>query len=96
MTILHAQPYDTSATGFYFDSKDSFQAKAQTNRNDFGHPVEEYEIQFINGEAIDCALADAWNINQVNIGGYFDVVDGWEYGDKLIFIVAVGEVGYDY
>jgi hypothetical protein len=34
MTQLHAQPYDISASGFYFDSLKDYQAKAVNARND--------------------------------------------------------------
>ena len=59
MTQLHAQPYDLSATGFYFEAVEEFDAKAKANRNDYGQQVEEYEIQFIDGDDIDCDLAKA-------------------------------------
>lgn len=93
MTQLYAQPYDLSATGFYFQSSEEFQTKAANTRNDYGDAVEEFEIQFIDGENIDCALAKAWGINQANIGPYFDAVDEWDNDDKIKFIIAVGEVG---
>lgn len=96
MTQLHAQPYDLSATGFYFESLEEFQAKATKARNAYGAPVEEFEIQFIDGEDIDCALAKAWAIHQADIGPYFDAVDGWEDHDKIKLIIAVGEVGYSF
>ena len=94
MTQLHAQPYDISANGFYFESLDELTKKAAENRNDYGDPVEEYEIQFTDGNAIDCALADAVAINQANIGQYFDIVEAWSHDDKLRYILAVGECGY--
>ncbi|WP_299624300.1 hypothetical protein [uncultured Tateyamaria sp.] len=57
MTIqLHAQPYDLAATGFCFEDYDDYAQKATKLRNDYGDPVEEFEIQFIDGEAIDCDL----------------------------------------
>ena len=52
MTQLHAQPYDISAQGFYFDTAEEYRQKAAKNRNDFGGIVEEYEIQFIDGDSI--------------------------------------------
>ena len=94
MTQLHAQPYDLAATGFYFGSLEEYQTKAAKLRNDYGDPVEEFEIQFIDGEGIDCDLAKAIGINQANIGQYFDAVDGWDDHDKTIVILAVGECGY--
>lgn len=90
MTQIHAQPYDLAANGFYFESLAEFQTKAKANRNDYGQPVEEYELQFIDGDAIDCDLATAWAINQANIGQYFDAVDDWDDHGKRMFIIAVG------
>lgn len=96
MTQLHAQPYDLAATGFFFESFEDFKAKAKTNRNDYGAPVEEYEIQFIDGEEIDCALATAIGINQVTIKRYFEIVDDWSDDGKRRYILAVGECGYSF
>ena len=56
MTTLYAQPYDISATGFYFDSLEEYTQKAAKNFNSFGGLVEEYELQFIDGERIDSVL----------------------------------------
>jgi hypothetical protein len=44
MTTFYAQPYDISATGFYFDTTEQFDAKIRTIKNDYGQPVEEFEI----------------------------------------------------
>lgn len=95
MTIqLHAQPYDISAVGFYFDSYDDYAAKVATLRNTHGDPVEEFEIQFIDGEGIDCDLARAIGLNQANLKQYLDAVDEWDEDDKTSVILAVGECGY--
>ena len=75
MTKFYAQPYDLSATGFYFDDAESFQAKIKSIRNVYGQPVEEFEIQFIDGDNIDCDLAKAWGINQANILRFIEVVE---------------------
>ena len=47
--IYHATPYDVSAIGFYFKTYDEYVEKAASHRNAHGSPVEEYEIQFIDG-----------------------------------------------
>ncbi|UWR77120.1 antirestriction protein ArdA [Phaeobacter inhibens] len=96
MPQLHAQPYDLDAIGFYFESLEEYANKASKNCNGFGDPVEEYEIQFVDGDHIDCALAKAWGVNQANIGGYFAACDEWEDYQKQIFIIAVGEIGYGF
>lgn len=97
MTVtLHAQPYDITACGFYFESAEDYAAKAAKARNAYGHPVEEFEIQFIDGEEIDCALAEAIGLNQANIVQYFDAVDSWDEDGKTRVILAVGECGYTF
>ncbi|MCE8001177.1 MAG: antirestriction protein ArdA [Rhodobiaceae bacterium] len=97
MTItLHAQPYDISARGFYFTTADDYDEKAKCLRNTYGDPVEEFEIQFIDGERIDCDLAKAIGINQANFRDYLDCVEAWEDWEKINVIIAVGECGYDF
>lgn len=96
MPQLHAQPYDITANGFYFESLEDYAYKASSNRNDYGDPVEEYEIQFIDGDHIDCDLAKVWGINQANIEPYFVACESWGDHEKVVFIIAVGEVGYGF
>lgn len=71
MTQLFAQPYDISATGFYFETAEEYKKNATALRNEYGDPVEEFEIQFIEGEFIDCDLAKAIGLNQVNFTRFF-------------------------
>ena len=96
MIQLHAQPYDTSANGFYFQTVEDYAGKVKNLRNDYGDPVEEFEIQFIDGKNIDCELAEAWGINQANIEEFFNAVDDWEDDQKIRYIIAVGEGGYSH
>ncbi len=96
MTTFFAQPYDIAASGFYFEDQEGFEKQIGSVRNDYGQPVEEFEIQFIDGEAIDCALAKAWGINQANIIRCLEVLDEWEDHEKYSFIIAVGECGYSF
>lgn len=96
MTQLHAQPYDISASGFYFESLEEYQQKASINRNDYGDEVEEYEIQFIDGDDLYCALFTALGVSQCNIGAYFKVCEDWDDHEKINVILAVDECGYDF
>lgn len=89
-----AQPYDISASGFLFDDYDDYTNRAAALRNAHGDPVEEFEIQFIDGEAIDCALAKAVGLNQANLAQFFAAVEDWDNDDKTRMILAVGECGY--
>ena len=96
MTILFAQPYDTSASGFYFESFDDYAAKSSGLKNDNDQSVEEFEIQFVDGDDIDSALADAWGLTQLHLSAFFDAVDKWDTHQKHRFIIAVGECGYNF
>jgi hypothetical protein len=75
---LYAQPYDTNAEGFCFSSYEEFREKAFLATNSFGDPVEEFELQFINGEAIDDQFASSWIPNQATIVDFFDAIDEWD------------------
>lgn len=95
MTLLfYAQPYDISAEGFYFRDADEYGKKAATLKNRYGQPVEEFEIQFIDGEQIDCELAKTWEINQANIAEFIEATDDWDDDQKTRYLIAVGECGY--
>ena len=93
-TVLYAQPYDLAASGFYFEDYDSYRAKATALRNDYGQPVEEFEIQFIDGVEIDGQLAEAICVNQGNLGQFFEAVEEWDDDQKMRVIIAVWECGY--
>lgn len=94
MTQLYAQPYNISAEGFYFTSVQEYEQRSKGVTDDFGLPVEEFEIQFIDGEAIDADLAKAWGVNQANLRHFLRAVEEWCEDGKTRFIVAVGECGY--
>ncbi|EFO34060.1 conserved hypothetical protein [Roseibium sp. TrichSKD4] len=94
--LLHAQPYDISATGFYFKTAEEYDRKVRGLKNAYGDPVEEFEIQFIDGEEIDCELAKAIGINQANFRDYLICGEDWEDWHKINTIIAIGELGYDF
>ncbi|MCK4945033.1 MAG: antirestriction protein ArdA [Alphaproteobacteria bacterium] len=94
--LLHAQPYDISANGFYFHNFEEYQQKSSTLRNDYGAPVEEFEIQFIDGDDLDCALFKALDIHQGNFDAFFTACEEWNEDQKIKVIIAVGEAGYSF
>jgi hypothetical protein len=95
-TVLFAQPYDISAEGFYFASVEQYQEKSANNRNSIGLPVEEYEIQFIDGDLLDAELFKAVSVNQSNFGAFLDACNYWNTDQKRKVIIAVGECGYGF
>lgn len=96
MTTLYAQPYDISASGFYFDNQETYDDKIARLRNDYGQPVEEFEIQFIDGDNLDGELFEALNIHQGNFGHFLEVIDTWDRSEKINVIIATREMGYTF
>ncbi len=97
MTILlYAQPYDIAAEGFYFRTVEEYDKNVAALKNNYGQPVKEFELQFIDGELIDCELAKAIGINQVNFAKFLECTEEWEDHEKIRFIIAVGECGYSF
>lgn len=94
--ILFAQPYDISAIGFHFASVEGFQKKSARVRNSFGLPVEEFEIEFIEGDELNAQLFKAVSVNQGDIGAFFDATKRWGIDQKRKVIIAVGECGYSF
>ena len=94
MTTLFAQPYDLDAVGFYFESAKEFATISLRLRNAHWEPVEEFEIQFIDGEDMDAELAKAVGINQANAGRFLEIVENWSDDDKLRYIINANECGY--
>lgn len=70
---LYANPYDTTRHGFYFNSLEDFEAKFEKNR-----PVEEYEIDFIEGTSEEAALFKVAHITQANLEDWFNGLDELE------------------
>jgi len=95
MTVtLFAQPYDISASGFYFETVEDYDNQVDKAVNDFGQQIEEFEIQFIDGEALDCAFAMVWGLHQGNLSAFIEAAENWDEDRKRRYIIAVGECGY--
>ena len=91
MTTLHASPYNLVAAIFYFDSLEDYQSKADKHLDRFGHLVEEFEIQFIEGD--DAELFNACCINQSNLDTWFNVIELMSEAEKLSLYYLVGVAG---
>jgi antirestriction protein len=92
MTILHAQPYNIDASGFQFTSADEYTAKQSALRDRFGAPVEEFEIQYIDGD--DGQLFDACRIHQGDLATWFDDIETLDRQEKAALFYLVDQVGY--
>ncbi|WP_286800111.1 antirestriction protein ArdA [Oceanicaulis sp. UBA2681] len=86
--IYHATPYDISATGFYFETLDECRERASRHRNEYGDPVEEYEIQFIDGDNYE--LFKAIGVNQANLPLWFDQFEDLDEDEAARAIYLAG------
>lgn len=96
MTTLYANPHDMSAMGFYFDSVEEYADKVAKLRNSYGDRVEEFVIDFINGDDFDAEFGKAWELNQCNFPKFLEACDTWEEGEKVRYIIGVGECGISF
>ena len=90
---FHATPYDVSAKGFYFSTYEQWVERAAKHRNDYGEPVEEYEIQFIDGDSYE--LFNAIGVNQANLERWFTEFEELEGEDRIKIIYLLDHAGYN-
>jgi hypothetical protein len=93
MTILHATPYNIDAAGFYFENMANYQSKSEKHLDRFGNLVEEFEIQFIDGD--DAELFAACGINQASLNTWFDDIELMQDFEKVNLYYLVAVVGYN-
>ena len=91
--IYHATPYDISATGFYFSSFEEYQKKAKNHRNEYGDLVEEYEMQFIDGD--NCTLFSALGVNQANLQQWFSEFENLPEEKAVKALYLIEDCGYE-
>lgn len=92
-SMYFAQPYSLSTTGFYFTDLEDYTVKASKARDDYGTPVEEFEIQYIDGDHAE--LFNAVGVNQANLGKWFDLLDAMD-GDADRATIACYLAGQGY
>lgn len=90
MTTLYARPYDISATGFYFETYEEYLEKSEALLNAYGHKVEEFEIQFSDGELRQ--LFDACGINQSTLETWFSTIEALSNSEQvaLFYLMSNG------
>jgi hypothetical protein len=86
---FYANPYDSSAKGFYFESPEEYEAGVEKSR------AEEFEIELIDGDEVGKALAEAVKPSQADIEAWYDLLD--EVDDNgLLLMQIVGFAACDH
>lgn len=96
MAELYANPYDTSAKGFYFSTEKQFDKKSSSLKNKYGDPVEEFEIEFIDGDDVEQMLFKAMGVHQGNVDEYFNAVDELDEDAVTKLSILTDDVGYSF
>jgi hypothetical protein len=91
--LYHATPYDISATGFYFKTYEDYTNQAATHRNEYGDEVDEFEIQYIDGDNYE--LFKALSVNQANLEQWFDEFENLDGEDLIKAIYLASDLNYD-
>lgn len=81
---LYANPYNQDANGFYFSSLEEYETKAKNLSDRYGNAVEEFEIDFINGDESEQFLFDLIKVNQANLDYYFDCVNEYSLDENQV------------
>ena len=85
---FYANPYNTGATGFYFETIDEYQEQSAVLRDNCGLPVEEFMIDVIDGEQAEVQLVNAIGVNQCNIEAVIEYLDeGKEFEWPAMFFL---------
>jgi len=82
---FYANPYNIGVTGFYFDTFEEYETKSAALKDSFGNPVEEFEIDVIDGTAEECELAKAAKVTQGEIAEFIEFIDGDESQWPAVF-----------
>ena len=73
MTELYANPYNPAAKGFYFISYEEYLSKSSTIVDSLGLPVEEFDIEFIDGDLPQ--LFSVCGIDQATLKLWFEEIE---------------------
>lgn len=74
----YAQPYNIEAVGFYFTDYEEYQARSKGLTDRFGQLVEEFEIEFIDGDTLTSKLFNELEIRQGSLEEWFEKFEGME------------------
>lgn len=90
---LYANPYNSSVAGFYFTSYEEYKTKSSKHVDPFGLPVEEYEIDHVDGDLNQ--LFNACNIDQCTLHVWFNEIETMDKSDQTELYFRCDCLGQD-
>ena len=93
MCKLFANPYDATNLGFYFSSFEEYKIKSSNMLNDFGLPVEEFEIEYIDGDLPQ--LFNACSIDQCTLELWFEEIEIMEEQGQVELFYRCDNLGQE-
>ena len=90
---LYANPYNISVNGFYFSTYEEYLSKSSVHVDSFGQPVEEYEIDYVEGDLPQ--LFNACNIDQCTLKLWFDEIGEMDKHDQVELFFRCESLGQD-
>ncbi|MCG7876046.1 MAG: antirestriction protein ArdA [Candidatus Thiodiazotropha endolucinida] len=93
MNLLFARPYNTEITGFYFTSYDDYLIKSAGLTDSFDQPVEEVEIELIDGDLAQ--LFEACKITQATLSVWFDEIEHLDSAEQVELYYRCRTLGQD-
>jgi hypothetical protein len=73
---FYANPYAFGVSGFYFETFAEYEEKAEALTDSSGIPVEEFEVEVIDGTPEEVELAGEMKIDQCNLEQCLEVLEG--------------------
>ncbi|RAS19547.1 antirestriction protein ArdA [Paraburkholderia bryophila] len=93
MNAYFACPCNLDAVGFYFHSLEEYSQRTEACTDSLGGRVEEFEIQFIDGGAVDAELFGALDVSQASLSLWFDCVEVLSAEAKAAAFYLVSQCG---
>lgn len=80
----HAQPYNIDAEGFFFETYEEYLTKSYDLADSFGQPVEEFILQFIDGDKLAAYLFRTLEISSgPTLKTWFEEIESLKSHDLL-------------
>jgi hypothetical protein len=90
---FYAIPYNIEAEGFYFETFEELEDLSADWEDKRGMRVEEYSIEFIDGDSGDSELFEALKVNLNSIDGFIEFINEAHDDEKAAMFFLADNLG---